>query len=132
MLLKQSVLVKAIITEDFRTELLSKLRGAIGEIDLSVQQLENQGQRYLLGIDRSNIQQMLAVRQEIEEEKKKQELLKSQLNEKIKEVASLPAGIEYPQGNLEGLVEVNLGDDLTSKITHQEIVIRDGIIIEIR
>ncbi|MCX5974174.1 MAG: hypothetical protein NTU59_05815 [Coprothermobacterota bacterium] len=132
MLLKQSVLVKAIITEDFRTELLSKLRGAIGEIDLSVQQLENQGQRYLLGIDRSNIQQMLAVRQEIEEEKKKQELLKSQLNEKIKEVESLPAGVEYAQGNLEGLVEVNLGDDLTSKITHQEIVIRDGIIIEIR
>jgi hypothetical protein len=132
MLLKQSVLVKAIITEDFRTELLSKLRGAIGEIDLSVQQLESQGQRYLLGIDRSNIQQMLAVRQEVEEEKKKQELLKSQLNEKIKEVENLPAGVEYPQGNLEGFVEVNVGDDLTSKITRQEIVIRDGIIIEIR
>jgi len=132
MLLKQSVLVKTIITEDFRTELLSKLRGAIAEIDLGLQQLENQGQRYLLGIDRSNIQQMLAVRQEIEEEKKKQELLKSQLNEKIKEVESLPVGVEYPQGNLEGLVEVTVGDDLTSKITHQEIVIRDGIIIEIR
>jgi hypothetical protein len=132
MLLKQSVLVKAIITEDFRTEMLSKLRGAIGEIDLGLQQLENQGQRYLLGIDRSNIQQMLAVRQEIEEEKKKQELLKSQLNEKIKEVEGLPLGVEYPQGNLEGFVEVTVGDDLTSKITRQEIVIRDGIIIEIR
>ncbi len=132
MLLKQSVLVKAIITEDFRTELLGKLRGAIGEIDLSVQQLENQGQRYLLGIDRSNIQQMMAVRQEIEEEKKKQELLKSQLNEKIKEVEGLALGVEYPQGNLEGFVEVNLGDDLTSKIARQEIVIRDGIVIEIR
>lgn len=132
MLLKQSVLVKAIITEEFRTELLSKLRGAIAEIDLSVQQLENQGQRYLLGIDRSNIQQMMAVRQEIEEEKKKQELLKSQLNEKIKEVEGLSLGVEYPQGNLEGFVEVTLGDDLTAKITRQEIVIRDGIIIEIR
>ena len=132
MILKQSVLVKAIITEEFRKELITKLRAAAKEIDLSVEQLEAQGQRYLLGIDRQNIQQMLAIRQEIEEEKKKQELLKTQLNEKVKEVESLPLGSEYPQGSLEGFVEVKVGDDLTQKIARQEIIIRDGIIVEIR
>lgn len=132
MILKQSVLVKAIITEEFRKELIAKLRAAAKEIDLSVEQLEAQGQRYLLGIDRQNIQQMLAIRQEIEEEKKKQELLKTQLNEKVKEVESLPLGSEYPQGSLEGFVEVKVGDDLTQKIARQEIIIRDGIIVEIR
>ncbi len=132
MILKQSVLVKAIITEDFRKELISKLKAAAKEIDLSIEQLEAQGQRYLLGIDRQNIQQMLAVRQEVEEEKKKQELLKTQLSEKVKEVEGLALGSEYPQGSLEGFVEIKVGDDLTQKIARQEIIIRDGIIVEIR
>lgn len=132
MLLKQTVLVKAIVTDNFRQDLLSKLKAAIREIDLGIEQLETQGRRYLLGMDSQNIQQMMAVRQEIEEEKKKQELVKAQINEKIKEVESLPPGSEYPQGTLEGLVEVNIGDDLFQKIGRQEIVIRDGIIVEIR
>ncbi|MCX5970684.1 MAG: hypothetical protein NTV14_04175 [Coprothermobacterota bacterium] len=132
MILKQNVAVKAIVTEEFRTDLLAKLRGATKEVELGINQLEQQGQRYLLGLDRQNIQQMLAVRQEIEEEKKKQELLKSQFAEKIKEVESLSLGQEYPQGTLEGFVEINLGDDLGRKLAGQEVVIKDGIVIEIR
>jgi hypothetical protein len=132
MLLKQTVLVKAIVTESFRQDLLQKLRAAIKEIDLGIEQLETQGRRYLLGMDSQNIQQMMAVRQEIEEEKRKQELVKAQLNEKVKEVESLPLDSEYPQGTLEGLVEVKVGDDLFGKIARQEIVIKDGIIVEIR
>ncbi|MCR4433535.1 MAG: YlqD family protein [Coprothermobacterota bacterium] len=132
MLLKQTVLVKAIVTESFRQDLLQKLRAAIKEIDLGIEQLETQGRRYLLGMDSQNIQQMMAVRQEIEEEKRKQELVKAQLNEKVKEVESLPPDSEYPQGTLEGLVEVKVGDDLFGKIARQEIVIKDGIIVEIR
>ncbi|MEI6308055.1 MAG: YlqD family protein [bacterium] len=132
MILKQNVAVKVIVTEDFRTDLLAKLRGATKEVELGINQLEQQGQRYLLGLDRQNIQQMLAVRQEIEEEKKKQELLKSQFAEKIKEVDGLSLGQEYPQGALEGFVEINLGDDLGRKLAGQEVVIKDGIVIEIR
>lgn len=132
MLLKQTVLVKAIVTESFRQDLLQKLRAAIKEIDLGIEQLETQGRRYLLGMDSQNIQQMMAVRQEIEEEKRKQELVKAQLNEKVKEVEGLPLDSEYPQGTLEGLVEVKVGDDLFEKIARQEIVIKDGIIVEIR
>lgn len=132
MILKQNVAVKAIVTEEFRTDLLAKLRGATKEVELGINQLEQQGQRYLLGLDRQNIQQMLSVRQEIEEEKKKQELLKSQFAEKIKEVEGLSLGQEYPQGTLEGFVEITLGDDLGRKLAGQEVVIKDGIVIEIR
>jgi hypothetical protein len=132
MLLKQTVLVKAIVTEEFRQDLLQKLRAAVKEIDLGIEQLETQGRRYLLGMDSQNIQQMMVVRQEIEDEKKKQELIKAQLNEKIREVENLPFGSEYSQGTLEGLVEVKVGDDLFQKITHQEVVIKDGVIVEIR
>jgi hypothetical protein len=132
MILKRTVLIKAIVTEQFRQDLLAKLRGATKEVDLGIGQLEQQGQRYLLGVDRQNIQQMLAVRQEIEEEKKKQELLKSQFAEKIKEVEGLSLDQEYAQGTLEGFVEVNVGDDLGMKLTGQEIVIKDGVIFEIR
>jgi len=132
MILKQNVVVKAIVTEEFRTDLLAKLRSATKEVELGIQQLEQQGQRYLLGLDRQNIQQMLAVRQEIEEEKKKQELLKSQFAEKIKEVEGLSLGQEYPQGTLEGFVEINLGDELGRKLAGQEVVIKNGIVIELR
>jgi uncharacterized protein YdhG (YjbR/CyaY superfamily) len=132
MFLKQTVLLKVIVTEEFRKELLEKLREAVKEIDLGVEQLETQGRRYLLGMDPQNIQQMMALRQEIEEEKRKQELVKAQLNEKIKEVESLPLGSEYLQGTMEGMVEVKVGDDLFQKVARQEIVIKDGIIIEIR
>jgi len=132
MFLKQTVLLKVIVTEEFRKELLEKLREAVKEIDLGVEQLETQGRRYLLGMDPQNIQQMMALRQEIEEEKRKQELVKAQLNEKIKEVESLPLGSEYLQGTMEGMVEVKVGDNLFQKVARQEIVIKDGIIIEIR
>ncbi len=39
---------------------------------------------------------------------------------------------EYPQGTVESFTEVRVGDNLFQKLGRTEIVVKDGIVIEVR
>ncbi|MGB9833186.1 MAG: YlqD family protein [Caldisericum exile] len=54
------------------------------------------------------------------------------MREKLKEVDALPIDSIYPYTVIEGLVDIDVGDNLFKKIAGVEVIIKDGVVIEIK
>ena len=130
--LKRGVTLVVIVTEDFREQLTAEVKDAIAEVDRNVQQLENQSRRYLFELQRTNLQQAAALRQRVDEERQRQNAVKTELERQMEVVTKLQVGDEFRRGSLEGTVEVKIGDNLPQVLNAAEIVIKDGIVQEFR
>lgn len=124
------VVIKAVVTESFKRLYLQDLEETIKRIDAVVQQIDTQIRRTEL--ERQITPQSRAVRQQLELERARQEAAKAELTVRLREGQDLALNAEFPQGTVEGVVEVSVGDNLFSKIGRTEIVVKDGIILEIR
>ncbi|MGH2426375.1 MAG: YlqD family protein [bacterium] len=124
------VVIKAIVTEGFKRLYLQDLEEAIKRVDTIVQQLDMQIRRTEL--ERQVSPQSRAIRQQLELERARQEGTKAELSMRLREAQELALNSEFTQGTVESLVEVNVGDNLFTKLGRTEIVVKDGIIMEIR
>ncbi len=130
--IRRSVGLRAIVTEAFKEELSNELRLAAEETQRRIDQMEAQSRRLLSGIQGTDLAQAMQVRRQIEAERQRQTALKEEIQRQIGEAAKLELGSEYPRGTIEGVVELNVGDDLFKRLSGAEIVIKDGEVIEIR
>lgn len=131
--LKRVVMVKAIVTEAFKANLIKELERAIGNLDTQVTQMETQGKTYLEDLKKKGLMQKAAAfKQQMEEERARQAAAKSDLLMKVEEAKRLVINSEFVQGPLEGPVDVSIGDNLYKKVGGAEILVKDGIIQEIR
>jgi len=128
--LTRPVIIKAIVTESFKRLYIQDLEDAIKRVDTLVQQIDTQIRRTEL--ERQLTPQSRAVRQQLELEHARQEAAKAELQMRLREAEGLEVNSEFPQGTVESLVEVSIGDNLFNKIGRTEVVIKDGIIMEIR
>ncbi|MBT9174605.1 MAG: hypothetical protein DDT22_00265 [candidate division WS2 bacterium] len=123
-LVKRSILLKAVVDDALKNDLLKQLQDNQKKIDLEIERLNYQSNKLLL-------ESPMDIRERVEEEKRDGELLKDQILKKIKEVNSLDLGSIYPIGVIEGLAELKIGDNLWDKVNNCEIIIKDGIIEKI-
>jgi len=131
--LKRVVMVKAIVTEAFKNNLVQELDRAIKNLDAQAQQMDFQAKNYLEDLKKKGmISQMTSFKHQIDEEKGRQAAAKADLSAKIEEAKKLVLNTEFIQGPLEGPVTVKSGDNLYKKIGAAEIVVKDGIVQEIR
>jgi DNA repair exonuclease SbcCD ATPase subunit len=131
--LKRVVMVKAIVTEAFKQNLVRELERAVANLDTQGTQMETQSKNYLEDLKKKGLMQKAAAfKQQLEEEKARQAAAKSDLLMKIEEAKRLQIGSEFVQGPLEGPIHVSVGDNLYKKIGGAEIIVKDGIIQEIR
>lgn len=129
--IKVPITVNAVVTDSLKAQLAAELQEAIKKTDMELQQLEFHGKRIMaeqLKVDPSG---MTALRQQIDAEKKQRLDLKTHMLERVKETALLENGAVVPQGNMERMVEIGVGDNL-SEIMAQSILVEDGKIIEIK
>lgn len=124
------VVIKAVVTESFKRLYIQDLEDAIKRVDALVQQIDTQIRRAEL--ERQLSPQSRAVRQQLELERARQEATKAELAMRLREAQDLVINSEFPQGTVESLVEVSIGDNLFTKIGRTEVVVKDGIILEIR
>jgi hypothetical protein len=75
---------------------------------------------------------MTAFKHQLDEEKGRQTAAKADLNAKIEEAKKLVLNTEFVQGPLEGPIKVKVGDNLYKKIGAAEIIVKDGVIQDIR
>ncbi len=129
--IKRPITVKAIVTDTLIRETVAEMQADLRQTETELQQVEQYGRRMLEDLARSNPAQLSVARQQIEAEKAKREETKAKLLERIKEISRLEPGSEVVQGTVEGTVEVAVGDHW-DKVFAAEIVVKDGIIIEIR
>ena len=131
--LKRVVMVKAIVTQAFKDNLVKELERAIKNLDSQAQQMELQAKTYMEDLKKKGmISQMTAFKHQFDEEKGRQAAAKADLLNKIEEAKKLVLNTEFIQGPLEGPVTVKLNENLYKKIGAAEIIVKDGVVQEIR
>ncbi len=131
--LKRIVMVKALVTEAFKDNLIRELERAIRNIDMQAQQIESQSKAYLEDLKKKGMmQQITTFKTQLTNEKTRISASKNDLLMKIEEAKKLVLGSEFVQGPLEGPVDIKVGDNLYKKVGAAEILVKDGIVMEIR
>lgn len=118
---KRAVLVKVIVTEEYKVTRAGEIRTALAKLDVIGKQLA--------GRLESNPADALTER--LRAEQKRNEDARTALKREFENVSALEPGSEYVLTTLEGSVELNVGDDFLN-LGPSEIVVKDGRIIEIR
>lgn len=124
------VVVKAIVTEAFKQQYLSELEDTVRRLDTVIGQIDTQIRRTEL--ERQITPQARAIRQQLEVERSRQEAARMELAARIKEAEGLELQSEFSQGTIESMVELNIGDNFFTRLARAEVIIKDGIVIEIR
>lgn len=131
--LKRVVMVKAVVTEAFKDNLMKELERAVKNLDTQAQQMDFQAKSYMDDLKKKGmISQMTAFKHQLDEEKGRQAAAKADLQAKIEEAKKLVLNTEFIQGPLEGPITVKAGDNLYKKIGAAEILVKDGVVQEIR
>ena len=124
------VVVKAIVTDAFKRQYLSELEDTVKRLDAVIAQIDTQIRRTEL--ERQITPQARAIRQQLEVERSRQEAARMELAARLKEAEALELQSEFSQGTVESTVDLNVGDNFFTRLARAEIVIKDGIVIEIR
>jgi hypothetical protein len=131
--LKRIVMVKAVVTEAFKDNLVRELERTVANMDMQLSQMENQSKNYMEDLKKKGmLQQVTQFKNQLANEKARIQAQKQDLLNKIQEAKGLVLGSEFVQGPLEGPVDVAVGDNLYKKVGAAEILVKDGVIAEIR
>ena len=139
LLLKRPVNLKVIVTARWKEEMQQQLQSQINQLNNQIQQIEMQEKRAVAELQKQNISSSSPqINQQIDNvslqaNHKKSEILeqKNQFLQQIQQVQVVELDQEVVQGQIENFFQVKKGDNLVQKL-NIEIVIRDGVIEEIR
>ncbi|WP_127134952.1 YlqD family protein [Veillonella caviae] len=131
MTLRVPVAVKAKVTEDLKSKIVTDLETRLNMVNKDLETIEFQAQRLLADAAKIDATSLTAVRQQIDEEKNKRLAFKEEVTAKLKEAQELNLGTEIPQGTLEQTITVKLGDNLDALMS-AEILLEDGKIVAFR
>jgi hypothetical protein len=131
-LIKRNVLLRAVVTDQLRAELSAEIQNAVDEVDQRIETLDAQTRAYITDLQRTNLQQAMVVRKQVEAEKKRHQDLRDALMERRAQVAVLEDGAEVVRGTLESFVELKAGDNLRDVLAGVSVVTKDDAVLEIR
>jgi hypothetical protein len=137
--LKRPVTVKVIVTQRWKEEAQQQLQAQISQLDSQLQQLEIQGQRAITEIQKQSIiplspevsQQIDNIQIQVNQQKSEILDRKNQFLQQMQQVQLCELDQEVPQAQLDSYFTLSVGDNLVEKL-NVEIVIRDGVVEEIR
>lgn len=135
--LKRPVAVKAIVTEKFKTEATKEIQQALQNFDLALQQLEFQGKRALTDLEKNpEVQNKDQARQnvqgQIEQQRGQINQQKAELLQRLNMISQLEMDSEFLQATVDNYVDIKVGDNLYEKLSNTEVIVKDGVVIEIR
>ena len=111
-----------IVTERFKKRRSEDIRTALAKLDLVAKRIDSQ-------LDREEPAEP-GITERLRAEKRRNERAAVALRRELETVAGLEIGSRHARGNVEGLVEIEIGDDL-SRINACEIVVQDDKVVEI-
>ena len=132
MVLKRRILLKAVVTERLKNQLVEDTQESIQRIEQSQDELERQSRRLMLELQRTDLNRAMAFRQQLEAEKRKQDDVKAELQEQLAAYQELPLGEEIARGTLEGDIQIAVGDNIVERLGQAEILVQDDVVKEIR
>lgn len=136
----RQIAVRAIVTENFKTQVANEITRNIQQIDAELQQLEFKGKRAVADIEKGAggmvstdaRVQIETIRSQVEQEKMRLLQLKEEMQGQNQALTELPVGSVVTQFTVENPVEVRIGENIFQRLEGGEILVKDGIIQEIR
>jgi len=128
MKLLQSVLVMQVLTEKSKSELQEKYHTNKLQLQKECEQLEFQ----LKKLAKTNKLQQQALKKSFDQEIQIRLEKIKQIEFQLEQLHMLPLGCEIKEQEVQALIDVHEGDRWSDVTQHKTIVIKDGIIIEIR
>lgn len=130
--LRQDVALIFIVTEELKARLLEEFAAAAEDVQRQIDQFDFRARQALAELQRADLNRAMAARQQIEAEKRRLEAVKHELHDRRTEIEKLTIGSEYPRGTIEGYIDVAKGDNLFEKLAGVQVIVKDGIVIEMR
>jgi len=138
--LMRQVAVKAIVTENFKNQVAAEINRNLQQIDAELQQLEFKGKRAIADLEKRAGSPMNAevriqietIRQQVEAEKLRLLQLREEMQSQQQALTELPLGSVVTQFTVENPIEVRIGENIFQRLEGGEILVKDGVIQEIR
>lgn len=127
----RKLVIKQVVTEEFKKNAVSELQAALRQAESEMDDFEKKYRKMITEFTVKNLPQVDELRAQFEAEKERRGLLKSQLSEQFKAATQLALDSEIVQAVIDGPYELKLGDNF-DQVNRQEVVIKDGIVVEIR
>lgn len=130
--IRQPVAVKFILTDATKQQILMEHRRQVERLTAELEQLELQGRQ---AVEQSMVQDgnvAQQVRERFEQEKASRLQQREQIIGQIQQVQQMEIGSEVQNMTVETSVEVHIGDDWGKILRGAEIIIKDGIVHELR
>jgi len=130
--IRQPVAVKFILTDATKQQILMEHRRQVERLTAELEQLELQGRQ---AVEQSMVQDgnvAQQVRERFEQEKASRLQQREQIIGQIQQVQQMEIGSEVQNMTVETSVEVHVGDDWGKILRGAEIIIKDGIVHELR
>ncbi|MDP6595309.1 MAG: YlqD family protein [Candidatus Poribacteria bacterium] len=126
---KRPVVLKNIVTSEFKIQLTTELKYAIEQIDRWFEQEEFQSRRSITEAKRQGITDQ--VRKELNLERERQSQVRLNLQRKLDEVTQLEIDSIFASGTYDAPVKIEVGDDIRTKLSQAEIIVKDGIVVDV-
>jgi len=128
----RDVQIKYVVTEDLKAELSREAKRARQGLDTRIQQIDVEGRRVVERIQRENVVQAGQIREQIEQEKQQLLQYRREVEQRSREIDGLQIGDEIVRGRTQALDEVKEGDSVDKLLGSLEVVVKAGVIVEIR
>lgn len=123
-----TVIVKQVLTKKSKDRLLEKFENQKRQLLKECDQLRFEMKKYDKNRSFSNSQMKNRFTKEIETRMEKSRTVDFQMEQ----LHILPLGSELKETDFQGLVDVEVGDQWDESLKEKVIVIKDGIVVEIR
>lgn len=132
MKVKRPVVVKMVLTERLREKFLNDYQRMIDKYKLEIEQLQFQSKKMLQDAAKKGPEAYKLVYERLQKEEKSRMDKIKQYTDMISQLELLPDGSEMVHSQLESEVEVRVGDHWDKLMGKTEIIVHDGVIVEIR
>jgi hypothetical protein len=130
-LVKCNVIVKVIMTEEFRKRTLAEMEELLEKVKEAQQRIDFQSRIYLADLQKVDIQKAAAFRRQWEEERAEREEFRKDLEQRIERLRTIPEGEEFLFTTLEAYVEAKENEPLPI-FSPPQIIVKDDKVVEIR
>jgi hypothetical protein len=138
--LTRQVAIRTIVTENFKTQVSEEIARNLQQIETEMQQMEFRVKRAIADLEKKagtaatldDRAQIGNLRAQLETEKIRLNQLKEDMQGQSKALVELPIGSVVTQFTLESPVEVKVGENVFQKLEGGEILVKDGIVQEIK
>jgi hypothetical protein len=125
------VLVKAIVTESFKTKMAAEHQEYIRRLEKEIEHIDDQEKKLVPVLEQKNPEGVARARQTLNQERLRRTEERQKLLMRLKEIGMWGLGTEVVLGKMESPVTLQVGDEW-SRIVSMEIVLKDGVIADIR